>query len=133
MAIARFLRSDQPAAAGARRRRRLSRRALDWKSEPALERLSGPAQGTDEVGLSHATAAVAETGTLVMASGADNPVTLNFLPETHIVVVEDEDSGRRLRGSVGEDPRALRPARHAAHGQLRLGARRAPPTSAASW
>jgi len=65
-------------------------RGLAWQKEPALERLSGPAQGTDEVGLSHAVAAVAETGTLVLASGADNPVTLNFLPETHIVVVEDK-------------------------------------------
>jgi L-lactate dehydrogenase complex protein LldG len=65
-------------------------RELDWEQEPALERLSGPARGDDEVGLSHATAAVAETGTLVMASGPDNPVTINYLPETHIVVVEDK-------------------------------------------
>jgi L-lactate dehydrogenase complex protein LldG len=47
--------------------------------------------GDDEAGLSHAAAAVAETGTLVLASGADNPVTLSYLPETHIVVVEDKD------------------------------------------
>ena len=65
--------------------------ALAWGSEPALERRKGPAVGDDEVGLSHAAAAVAETGTLVLASGADNPVTLSFLPETHIVVVEDKD------------------------------------------
>ena len=65
--------------------------ALAWGSEPALERRKGPAVGTDEVGLSHASSAVAETGTLVLASGADNPVTLNYLPETHIVVVEDKD------------------------------------------
>jgi L-lactate dehydrogenase complex protein LldG len=64
---------------------------LAWQTEPALERLRGPAAGTDDVGLSHASAGVAETGTLVLASGADNPVTLNFLPETHIVVVEDKD------------------------------------------
>jgi L-lactate dehydrogenase complex protein LldG len=64
---------------------------LPWQTEPALERMRGPAAGTDDVGLSHATAGVAETGTLVLASGADNPVTLNFLPETHIVVVEDKD------------------------------------------
>jgi L-lactate dehydrogenase complex protein LldG len=63
---------------------------LSWKSEPALERTKGPAKGSDEVGLSHASAAVAETGTLVLASGADNPVTLGFLPENHIVVVEDK-------------------------------------------
>ena len=65
--------------------------ALPWKSEPALERKRGPAAGDDEVGLSHAAAAVAETGTLVLASGADNPVTITFLPETSIVVVEDKD------------------------------------------
>ena len=65
--------------------------ALPWKSEPALERKRGPAEGSDEVGLSHAAAAVAETGTLVLASGADNPVTITFLPETSIVVVRDED------------------------------------------
>jgi L-lactate dehydrogenase complex protein LldG len=64
---------------------------LAWGSEPALERRKGPAVGDDEVGLSHAAAAVAETGTLVLASGADNPVTLSYLPETHIVVVEDKD------------------------------------------
>jgi L-lactate dehydrogenase complex protein LldG len=65
--------------------------ALPWDDEPALERLAGPAEEDDEAGLSHAAAMVAETGTLVLASGADNPVTLNFLPETHIVVVEEKD------------------------------------------
>jgi L-lactate dehydrogenase complex protein LldG len=65
--------------------------ALDWTPEPALERRRGRAEAGDEVGLSHAAAAVAETGTLVLASGADNPVTLGFLPETSIVVVEDKD------------------------------------------
>ena len=64
---------------------------LPWQSEPALERLPGPAAASDEVGLSHAEAAIAETGTLVLASGPDNPVTLDFLPETHIVVVKDRD------------------------------------------
>lgn len=64
---------------------------LAWGAEPALERRKGRAVGSDEVGLSHAAAAVAETGTLVLASGADNPVTLGFLPETNIVVVEEAD------------------------------------------
>lgn len=63
---------------------------IDWKSAPALERRSGRATGSDEVGLSRVTAAVAETGTLVLSSGPDNPVTLGFLPETHIAVVEDK-------------------------------------------
>lgn len=65
--------------------------ALPWGREPALERARGPADASDEVGLSHALAGVAETGTLALVSGPDNPVTLTFLPETHIVVLEDRD------------------------------------------
>ncbi|MFX8828968.1 LUD domain-containing protein, partial [Acinetobacter baumannii] len=34
---------------------------------------------------------VAESGTLVLTSGRDNPTTLNFLPEYHVVVVEASD------------------------------------------
>lgn len=64
---------------------------LAWGSEPHLEVVLGRAQATDQIGLTHAAAAVAETGTLVMASGPDNPVTINFVPETHIVVVEQRD------------------------------------------
>lgn len=64
-------------------------RELDWASEPALERQEGRADSSDDVGLSRVTAAVAETGTLVLASGPDNPVTVTFLPENHIAVVED--------------------------------------------
>jgi L-lactate dehydrogenase complex protein LldG len=65
--------------------------SLPWTKEPTLERKQGRAQPSDEVSVSHASAAVAETGTLVIASGPDNPVTLNFLPETHIVVLEAKD------------------------------------------
>jgi len=111
-------------------------RALAWQTEPVLQRLSGPARGDDEVGLSHAAAAVAETGTLVMASGHDNPVTLNFLPETHIVVVEDktlvggyEGAWDRIRARFGRRamPRTVNfisgPSRTAdIGGQLVLGA-----------
>jgi L-lactate dehydrogenase complex protein LldG len=64
---------------------------VPWGLEPQLEVMLGHAQPSDGVGLSHATAAVAETGTLILASGADNPVTLNYLPETHVVVVEEKD------------------------------------------
>lgn len=84
---------------------------LGWQREPALERSTGRALADDAVGLSRATAAVAETGTLVLMSGADNPVTLNFLPETHIVVVQEEslvgpyedafDAVRRTGGTRG--------------------------------
>jgi L-lactate dehydrogenase complex protein LldG len=64
---------------------------LDWSKTPALARESGKAQPTDETSVSHATAGISETGTLLLCSGEDNPVTLNFLPETHIVVVEGRD------------------------------------------
>lgn len=65
--------------------------AMPWAKQRALELRSGPSDGDDEAGVSHATAAVAETGTLVMTSGADNPTTINFLPEHHIVVVDAAD------------------------------------------
>jgi L-lactate dehydrogenase complex protein LldG len=83
--------------------------ALPWNKEPAIERKQGRAQPTDEVGLAHAVAGVAETGTLMLASGADNPVTINFLPETYIVVVESkdivgpyEDGWNKIRARFGD-------------------------------
>jgi L-lactate dehydrogenase complex protein LldG len=62
--------------------------AMPWKSQKNLDLKSGPSDGTDETGISHAFGAIAETGTLVMTSGADNPTTLNFLPENHVVVLD---------------------------------------------
>lgn len=62
--------------------------AMPWAKQKNLELKSGPSDGTDETGISHAFSGIAETGTLVMTSGPDNPTTLNFLPENHIVVVE---------------------------------------------
>lgn len=64
---------------------------LPWGKARSLEVGVGAARKTDEVSVSRAFAAVAESGTLVMTSGSDNPTSLNFLPENHIVVVE---SGR---------------------------------------
>jgi L-lactate dehydrogenase complex protein LldG len=63
---------------------------LAWR-RTAIEVKQGASDGTDAVGLSHAFAGVAESGTLVLASGPDNPTTINFLPETHIVVLKAED------------------------------------------
>jgi L-lactate dehydrogenase complex protein LldG len=63
---------------------------LPW-ANTAIDLSAGPSDGSDPVGLSRATAGVAETGTVVLASGPDNPTTLAFLPETHIVVVRAED------------------------------------------
>ena len=90
--------------------------AVDWTKEPQLERQIGPSNGKDLVGVSHAIGGVAETGTALLMSGMDNPTTLNFLPETHIIVVKaDEIAGDyesvqdRLYGASGkaEMPRVL--------------------------
>lgn len=65
--------------------------ALPFDAEPQLAVTVGPSDGQDLAGLSHALAGVAETGTVVLTSGPDNPTTLNFLPEHHLVVVSSED------------------------------------------
>lgn len=61
--------------------------ALPWH-RTALTVDAGRAEPDDRVGLAHAFAGIAETGTLALASGPENPTTLNFLPETHIVIAE---------------------------------------------
>jgi len=61
--------------------------ALPWAATP-LTLDEGRSDGADQVGLAHAFAGIAETGTLALVSGPGNPTTLNFLPETHIVVLE---------------------------------------------
>ncbi len=62
-----------------------------WETERNLEMLKGASDGNDLAAVSHALAGVAETGTLALHSGADNPTTLNFLPEHHIVVLSASD------------------------------------------
>ncbi|MBX3576462.1 MAG: lactate utilization protein [Rhizobiaceae bacterium] len=74
---------------------------LPWSGQRSLEIRTGPSDGTDEVGLSHANSGIAETGTLVMLSGAGNPTTINFLPEHHIVVVEAGRIDGDLETAVG--------------------------------
>ncbi|MFK5980328.1 MAG: lactate utilization protein [Rhizobiaceae bacterium] len=110
--------------------------------ESLLEISHGRTYGDDMVGVSHALGGVAETGTLFLESGKDNPTTLNFLPETHIVVVDAEDvetsyenllEKLRSKYGAGKMPRVLNmitgPSRSAdieqtlilgAHGPLRL-------------
>lgn len=87
-----------------------------WGNEANLTVERGRAEKTDEACLSHAFSAIAETGTLVLASGPDNPTTLNFLPEHHIAVVsagdvegDAEAVWQRLRTKYGKGtmPRAV--------------------------
>jgi L-lactate dehydrogenase complex protein LldG len=60
--------------------------AMPWGAT-ALEVLRGPSDGNDRSAVSVAFAAVAESGTLALVSGPDNPTTLSFLPDNHVVVV----------------------------------------------
>jgi L-lactate dehydrogenase complex protein LldG len=86
---------------------------LPWDKRPALTVSYGRSHGQDEVGITPAFAAVAETGTLMLRSGPDHPTTLNFLPDTHVVVLRAsqvvgpyEDAWAKLR-DAGAMPRAV--------------------------
>ena len=87
--IARFLReSNCPATLRMGEDARLAE--MKW-SETPLEIAHGPSDGLDLNALSFAFAGVAESGTLALVSGPDNPTTLNFLPDNHVVVVKRDD------------------------------------------
>ena len=112
---------------------------MDWAAQPMLETSSGIGRGDDMASLTGALVGVAETGTLVIVSGADHPTTLNFLPLGHLVLLHTrdivatyEDAWDRLR-AAGPLPRTVNmitgPSRTGdieqtiqlgAHGPLRL-------------
>jgi L-lactate dehydrogenase complex protein LldG len=82
--------------------------AIPWPIRPLLQIHRGRAEATDAVSLTPCFAAVAETGTLMLISGGYTPTTLNFLPDTHIVLVHTdqvvatyEDGWDRLRAAAG--------------------------------
>ncbi len=89
---------------------------LPWSVAPDIERRLFAPGGSDVPSLVHAYAAAAETGTLFVLSGPDNPTTLNFLPDFSIVLLRTsdvhssyEDAFDRLRSLCSEDwpPRAI--------------------------
>lgn len=83
--VARFLRElNLPATLRRGTDPRLA--ALPWE-RTALTLAVGPSEGADLNAISFAVGGVAESGTLVLTSGPDNPTSLNFLPDTHVVVV----------------------------------------------
>jgi L-lactate dehydrogenase complex protein LldG len=61
-----------------------------WDDRPLLRIRRGRAQDLDQVSVTGAFAAIAETGTLMLTSGNDRPTTLNLMPDTHIVVLRAE-------------------------------------------
>lgn len=72
------------------------------------------ARADDMVGISGAFCAIAETGTLMLLSGADTPATVSLLPETHVAVLSAsrivpamEDAWDLLRAERGALPRAV--------------------------
>ena len=140
-AISKFLRDHNlPQQIRMGESRRLKR--IKWPSRGGPEISTGPSDGNDLVGLSHAYAGIAESGTLILTSGSDNPTTINFLPENHIVLVDAKDIANdhesiwaRIRKTYGVQamPRTINmitgPSRSAdieqtlvlgAHGPLRL-------------
>ena len=88
-------------------------RDLDWRAFVA-DISFGRAQAATPCAVSLARCGIAEIGALVLASGADTPTTLNFLPDLEIVVLEArhivphlEDAWALLRPSAAFPPRAL--------------------------
>lgn len=114
--------TDAPhAVADYLRARQLPLRAVCW---PALSKqdwkLAGieteprAARGDDLVGITGAFCAIAETGTLMLSSGADTPATVSLLPETHVallptsrIVAHMEDAWALLRREHDKLPRAV--------------------------
>ena len=86
---------------------------LDWKGAGlALE--ARAAKGEDPVGVTGVFCAIAETGTLMLCSGAETPASVSLLPETHVAVVpvgrivdHMEDGWDLLRVEQGRLPRAV--------------------------
>jgi len=84
-AIARYLRGrNLPAEAAVAGHPDLDR--LDWSRGTMTVRRGAPGD-RERVGVNRPFCAVAETGTLVFASGRQSPATMNFLPETHVAVL----------------------------------------------
>lgn len=86
---------------------------LDWAAAGLAWR-SGVAVDADPVGISGCFCAIAETGTLMLLSGAATPASVSLLPETHIalvpaarIVATMEDAFALLRTERGALPRAV--------------------------
>ena len=86
---------------------------LDWAAAGLAWR-SGVAVDADPVGISGCFCAIAETGTLMLLSGAATPASVSLLPETHIalvpaarIVATMEDAFALLRAEHGGLQRAV--------------------------
>jgi L-lactate dehydrogenase complex protein LldG len=87
---------------------------LPWNRRPTLTDRHGRAESQDLTSVTGALAGIAETGTLMMASGPQHPTTLNLMPDNHIVVLYTdqivgsyEEGWDRLRARAGGMPRTV--------------------------
>ena len=86
---------------------------LPWEASGLRVEPRG-AVDADLVGITGCFCAVAETGTLMLVSGAETPATVSLLPETHIAIVPAsrilpgmEEAWALARTELGELPRAV--------------------------
>jgi L-lactate dehydrogenase complex protein LldG len=86
---------------------------LPW-SAAGLDIQSRPPKNQDLVGITGAFCAIAETGTLMLLSGAETPATTSLLPETHVAVLDPgrivatmEDAWDLMRKECKQPPRAV--------------------------
>ena len=85
---------------------------LVWPDDFTVEQRK--ATGSDVTVLTEAYAAVAETGSLVLLSGANSPTSLNFLPDNYLCILRREllvkhieNIWQRLRQEYSGLPRAI--------------------------
>jgi len=86
---------------------------LDWKGA-GLDIEARPTLGDDRLGITGTYCAIAETGTLVVLTGADTPTATTLLPDTHIAVLRAdrvvsgmEEVFALIRKERGQTPRAI--------------------------
>jgi len=72
---------------------------------------TGAASGVETTSITPCLAAVAETGSVVFASTGETPATLNFLPDNHIVVVNESQVVRHVDDVWAQVRSAAIPAR----------------------
>lgn len=97
----------------------LPRRAVCWPALAAEDWADAgvavearAARGSDEVGITGAFCGIAETGTLLLLSGADTPGSVSLVPETHVAILDVarivqgmEDAFALVRAERGTLPR----------------------------
>ena len=64
---------------------------IPWDENSLLTLRRDRAGITDAVGITSVHSAVAETGTLMLTSGAETPTTLNFMPDNHVAIVRKSE------------------------------------------